>query len=127
MYDGPPVAPEDVVSVYVVLNGSLTMSPGKVASQAFHCGWLYARYLHIQGDAWGDAWTEQGRRVSVRLAETAHVFDRVVRECDGFLQRDEGLQEVEHGSVTAFVSVPYRRADAPKILAHKRIQAYGRG
>jgi len=121
LYEGPPVASEDVVSVYVVLNGTLGMSPGKTAAQTFHCGWLLARtqpwFDHIEGQ-----WMNQGRRVVVRVAETEHVFHRVMSECAGVAQRDEGLQEVERGSITAFVTVPYRRAEVPKILTHKKVQ-----
>lgn len=119
MYDGPPVASKDVVEIYVVVNGALGMSAGKIAAQVFHAGWL-ANYLV----ATGDGWKEQGRRVSVRIAETPHVFERVRAECLGMNQRDEGLREVERGSITAFVTIPYRRGDAPKILSHKKVQAY---
>jgi peptidyl-tRNA hydrolase len=122
LYDGPPVADEDVLSVYVVLNGALGMSPGKVAAQAFHCGYL--RALAFDGSP-ENAWIQQGRRVVVRVAETEHVFSRVVAECDGYEQRDEGLTEVERGAVTAFVTLPYRRDSVPKILAHKKCQLYG--
>lgn len=45
MYEGPPIADEDVLSVYVVLNGTLGMSPGKAAAQAFHCGWRLASHV----------------------------------------------------------------------------------
>jgi peptidyl-tRNA hydrolase len=130
MYDGPPVEDADVLSVYVVLNGSLGMTPGKAASQAFHVGWL-ARYMlnhayvgDAEGTALWRAWEGQGRRVVVRLAETANVFKRAVAECDGMVQRDEGLTEVDAGSATALVTVPYARADAPKVLSHKRLQLY---
>jgi peptidyl-tRNA hydrolase len=115
LYDGPPVAADDVLSVYVVLNGALGMSPGKSAAQAFHCGWMFAF-----DDAPSGAWQEQGRRVVVRVAETPHVFERVTAECDGYALQDEGLTETKRGAVTAFVTRPYRRGDVPKILTHKK-------
>lgn len=118
LYAGPPVESDDVISVYVIINGALGMSAGKIAAQAFHCGWILVEYLVARD------WQDQGRRVVVRVAETQHVFERVVEECKGFLQRDEGLTEVAHGAATAFVTVPYRRADVPKILTHKRCQLY---
>lgn len=118
MYSGPPVAAEDVISVYVILNGSLHMSPGKMAAQSFHCGWL-CRDRFVDKD-----WTQQGRRVVVRLAETPHAFQRVMEECKGVAQQDEGLTEVQRGAITAFVTIPYRRADIPKILTHKKVQLF---
>lgn len=117
LYDGPPVASEDILSVYVVLNGSLGMSPGKMAAQSFHCGWCISRHSGLTKQ-----WEQQGRRVVVRIAETEHVFNRVKEECYGFAQQDEGLTEVERGSITSFVTLPYTRATAPKILSHKKVQ-----
>jgi peptidyl-tRNA hydrolase len=128
-YDGPPVADEDVVAVYVVLNGTLGMSAGKVAAQAFHGGYgayreaFHVRETTVEPGLWAE-WALQSRRVIVRVAETPHVFQRVQEECLGFTQRDAGLTEVPAGSETAFVTIPYRRADAPKILSHKRVQLY---
>lgn len=127
LYDGPPVSPEDFFSIYVVINGSLGMSPGKVAAQSFHCGWMSNLWSwpavmepsHIEAQT---KWIAQGRRVVVRIAETEHVFQRVMDECEGVGQRDEGLTEVERGSITAFVTRPYTRANAPKILSHKKVQ-----
>jgi len=130
LYDGPDVADEDVLTVYVVLNGSLGMTGGKAASQSFHCGWYVAEmYRHPAGlpletQLELHGWIEQGRRVAVRLAETPAVFERVKRECDGHLARDEGMTEVDHGAETAFVTVPYRRGDIPRVLTHKKVQLY---
>ena len=128
LYDGAEVATKDILSVYVVLNGSLGMTGGKAASQSFHCGW-YVSDMHCD-PAFADhsdaflQWRQQGRRVVVRLAETAAVFERVKRECSGHLAVDEGMTEVEHGAETAFVTVPYRRDSIPKVLTHKRLQLY---
>lgn len=130
LYDGPDVDNADILSVYVVLNGSLGMTGGKAASQAFHSGW-YAAEMYIgsadgtveEYEGW-EAWVAQGRRVVVRLAESPAVFERVKHECDGHLARDEGVTEVEHGAETAFVTIPYRRDSIPKILTHKRVQLY---
>ena len=131
LYDGPEIADEDILSVYVILNGSLGMTGGKAASQSFHCGWYVAWLFYDRGfeevpgdrESW-EGWENQGRRVVVRLCETPAVFERVKRECDGHLARDEGVTEVEHGSETAFVTVPYRRDSIPKVLTHKRLQLY---
>lgn len=130
LYDGPEVAAEDILSVYVVLNGSLGMTGGKAAAQSFHCGWYVANMatdllgLDLDTLLTFRKWMEQGRRVVVRLAETETVFERVKRECSGHLAVDEGETEVEHGSETAFVTIPYRRDSIPKVLTHKRLQLY---
>lgn len=123
LYDGPPVPPEDILSVYVVLNGSLNMPPGKMASQAFHCGYYVG--TNWGGFYWDDIvkqWNVQGRRVTVRIAKTEHVFNRVMAECEGFAAADEGLTVVARGSYTAYVTIPYKRSDAPKILSHSKVQ-----
>lgn len=123
MYDGPRDTPEEeILSAYVVINGALGMTPGKVAAQVFHGGWMLS-----QTGMYSQGWKEQGRRVVVRVAETAHVFARVIAECEGVLQVDEGLTEVEHGAETVFVSIPYARKNVPKILTHKRCQLYTTG
>lgn len=128
LYDGAAVAPEDVLSVYVVLNGTLKMSAGKQAAMAFHCGrrvaeprWILDR-VHESVWAMWQEWWQQGKRVVVRSAETPHVFERVCQELAGFTHHDEGLTEVERGAAVAFVSIPYKRADVPQILRHKRCQ-----
>lgn len=123
LYSGPPVAPEDVLSVYVVINGPLGMSPGKVAAQSFHAGRrAEAHAYNAPTDHPWCFWYEQGKRVVLRVAETPHVFDRVEEECEGFPHHDEGLTEVERGAVTVYVTRPYLRSEVPQILRHKRCQ-----
>ena len=144
MYDGPERATEDILSVYVVLNGTLGMSPGKAAAQSFHIGWVLASgiealnwaYLNEVYPDWIDGrkvskildrnfqWLTQGRRVVTRLAETENVWERAKQELDGFLTLDEGMTEVEHGAETALVTFPMYRDEIPKILTHKRLQLY---
>jgi Peptidyl-tRNA hydrolase PTH2 len=122
MYEGPPLDKEEILSVYVVLNGSLGMTPGKAAAMAFHCGWLVGYVMGTDPNM--ASWRSQGRRVVTRLAETEAVFERVKRECDGYVQRDEGMTEVDHGAEVAVVTVPYRRDMIPTVLTHKKVQLY---
>jgi peptidyl-tRNA hydrolase len=126
LYSGPDVEDRDVISVHLVLNGSLGMTPGKCASQSFHCGWLLHEAAMHGWLGWARyrSWVRQGRRVVVRVAETEAVFERIERECEGVLQRDEGMTQVEHGAATALVTFPYRRGDTPKVLSHKKAQLY---
>jgi peptidyl-tRNA hydrolase len=119
----PRLDPGDVLAVVVVVNGSLGMSPGKVAAQAFQ-GCLALVELAGRQDARSallDAWKAQGRRTIVRVAETPGLFQRVLDEVDGVVMHDEGLTEVADGAATVFCSFPHRRADTPKILTHKRV------
>ena len=133
MYEGPKDIPNDeVISVYVVVNGSLGMSPGKIAAQVFHATRLWKDYLHkqkfLRTEPWvGEgasvpAWENQGCRVVTRLAETEHLFNRVMKEIDGVGMQDEGLTEVPYGSWTVFITRPFTRANAPRLLHNKRIQ-----
>jgi peptidyl-tRNA hydrolase len=121
--DRPKLDPDDVLAVVVVVNGSLGMTPGKVAAQAFQ-GCLALLALAAGDPDLSDQikqWIGQGRRTITRVAETPGLFQRVIDEVDGVVLRDEGLTEVEDGAATLFCSVPHRRGDTPKILTHKRV------
>ena len=131
MYEGPDIPDEDIVSIYVIVNGSLGMTPGKIAAQVFHAATNVGREIERcmwSGTAYGnhgqefEEYLKQGRRVVVRVAETKGVFMRAWGELGGFQQIDEGLTQVDRGSHTCFATYPIRRGDAPKILSHKRIQ-----
>lgn len=119
----PQVAPEDVLAIVIVVNGSLEMSAGKIAAQTFQgCLALLAlARFDSELSILIDHWQNQGRRTIVRVAETPGLFQRVIDECDGVVLRDEGLTEVADGATTVFCSYPHRRADTPKILTHKRV------
>lgn len=118
----PVLDPGDVLAVVIVVNGSLGMSAGKIAAQAFQgCLALHAAASTEEQQAALEAWKRQGRRTIVRIAETPGLFQRVLDEVDGVVLRDEGLTEVEDGAATIFCSYPHRRADTPKILTHKRV------
>jgi peptidyl-tRNA hydrolase len=68
MYEGPPVAREDILAIYVIINESLGMSVGKLAAQVFQAA-LMAQERHSDSEAWL-AWRAQGSRtlVATRLA-----------------------------------------------------------
>jgi peptidyl-tRNA hydrolase len=118
----PLLDPADVLAVVIVVNGSLGMTPGKIAAQAFQgcLALLATARTSEQRDAL-EAWKRQGRRTIVRVADTPGLFQRVLDEVGGVVLRDEGLTEVEDGTATIFCSYPHRRADTPKILTHKRV------
>lgn len=127
LYTGPAVLDEEILSVYVVFNGPLKMSAGKLAAMGFHCGRRAERQVFTDVrmvPSWKDwaNWYNQGKRVVTKIAETENVFARVCAELMGFGHHDEGLTEVEHGACVAFVTKPYRRDEVPQILRHKRCQ-----
>lgn len=115
---------QDALAVYLVVNGPLGMSAGKIAAQAFQaCQRLYRHSQHDPDLA--DAlrqWEAEGTRTCTRLAQTPHVFERICREVDGATMIDEGLTEVQPDSPTVFASVPLRRSQSPAALRHKRCQ-----
>jgi peptidyl-tRNA hydrolase len=122
----PEVEPEDILAVYLVVNGALGMSQGKVATQTFQgCLALYrVAEESLELKAALAAWEAQGWRTVARVAETQGVFDRVLADCAGVVLADEGLTEVPDGAATLFVSIPYRRGEAPKVLSHKRVPLF---
>lgn len=134
LYDGLDVInPDDIISAYVVLNGSLGMKPGKLAAMSFHLGWRLEKRYHealVFHDAPSEEfclafkqWDRQGRRVVVRTAKTEHLFHKSYQEMEyAIMLQDEGLTEVEPGSYVGYVTQPMRRADVPKILSNKKIQ-----
>lgn len=121
LYDGPPIPDEEILSVYVIINGPLKMTAGKIAAQTFHAG-RRVQFL-LEDNPLGWDWLDQGKRVVIRNAETPHVFQRVKEECDIlWSQFDEGLTQVDRGSLTCVVTMPYLRSEVPQILRHKRCQ-----
>jgi peptidyl-tRNA hydrolase len=120
------IAPEDVICVWLVVNGSLGMGAGKVAAQAFQGCLALMRLAAREQDlerALAD-WEAQGWRTVVRVAETEGLFQRACTECQGVVLRDEGLTEVPDGAATLLVTIPYPRGRAPKVLAHKRLPLF---
>lgn len=126
----PVVANEDTICVTVIVNGSLGMSPGKIAAKAFQAALTWAGENGAVSEMGPVpeltdalmAWWAQGSRVVVRVAETEAVFERACRELPGVVQRDEGLTEVPDGARCVLVVDPMRRGDMPPILRHKRLQ-----
>lgn len=116
-----------IIAVYLVVNGSLNMTAGKIASQAFQ---VCQRLLRAADDPGFDpqtremihAWERQGTRTICRIAETEAVFERVCAEAPGITLVDEGVFGCEPDSATIHAVFPCRRDQTPKILRHKRVQ-----
>lgn len=113
------------LAVYLVVNGPLGMSAGKVAAQAFQAAQRLYQAARAEGAcpeqlAALARWEREGTRTITRLAETAHVFTRVCEEVPGVVMVDEGLTEVAPDSPTVFASWPIPYARPPRPLRHRR-------
>ena len=114
---------DDPIAIYLVVNGALVLSAGKIASQAFQA---CRRILRAAEDdpprrALISAWEREGTRTICRIAETEAVFDRVCREVPGITFVDEGVYGCAPGSRTVHASWPVRRSALPRMLTHKRV------
>lgn len=118
-----PAQEQDPLAVYLVVNGPLDMSAGKIAAQSFQaCQRLLtsaAANPELQ-DAL-EQWQREGTRTCTREALTEHAFRRVVGEVSGAVMVDEGLTEVEPETMTVHASVPLRRSQLPAALRHKKV------
>lgn len=120
---------QQVLRVYLIFNGPLGMSPGKMAAQAFQaCQRLYRAAdaegpqdmgmlpLHKQLAHWARHTT-----TITRVAQTPTMWERVKAECDGVIMVDEGYTEVDPGSETCFATWPISMSAAPKILSNAKV------
>lgn len=122
--------PTQILEIYLVVNGALNMSAGKIASQSFQAA---QRLIDAANDPSCDPahrqrieqWKQQGTRTICRLAQTQHIFDRLRQEVPGATMVDEGLTEVQPGSATVHATWPIWRNQAPRMIKHKRCVVYG--
>lgn len=125
-----PVDTENIPAVYVVINGPLGMSPGKIAAQTFQLQQRQrdeAIRRQMRGDGAAARLMEEwhGYTTTVtRLATTPTVWERVKAEVEGVLMVDEGYTEVPEGSETVFASWPLLRREVPKILTNAKCPLY---
>src|SRR5438034_6897112 len=108
---------ENPIAVYLVVNGSLGLSAGKIASQAFQA---CQRLLHkARTDSEHRrliaAWEREGTTTICRVAETETVFERVCREVPGITFIDEGVFGCAPQSRTIHASWPVRRKSLPRM------------
>jgi peptidyl-tRNA hydrolase len=116
--------PDEVLAVYVVVNGSLGMSSGKIVSQTFQVAqrlFRHARDADPEMKELIQAWEEQGTRTISRIATSEAIFDRVCRELPGVVMCDEGLTEVPPNSNTMFATFPIYRGELPRMLKHRKV------
>jgi peptidyl-tRNA hydrolase len=125
MSAGTQTEEQEILEIYLVVNGALGMSPGKIASQAFQAGQrLFAHAAAPDAESelrqLLDRWKRQGTRTICRVAETQHVFDRVCAEVPGATMVDDGMTEVAPDTATVHATWPIWRHQAPTAIKHKR-------
>ena len=124
------VVPEaDPVSMYIIVNADLQLSPAKLAVQVGHGVELYLNDL-IDGYQTSNnferfkehsVWTNSGSRKIVLKANPTQW--KKIKECDeikSYLVRDAGLTECEPNSETCIVLPPKRKSTINKLI--KRLQ-----
>ena len=122
------VIPEaDPVSMYIIVNADLQLSPAKLAVQVGHGVELYYQSLVILSDVdlaldpvWR-LWIGSGSRKIVLKANPTQW--NKIKECDeisGYLVKDAGLTECEPNSETCIVLPPRRKSTIHKLI--KRLQ-----
>lgn len=119
----------DIPRVYLVVNGPLGMSTGKIAAQTFQaCERLHRCIVQIDGEYRQTFEIRQAIRkwkahttTIARVALTPKIFERVCEEIEGVVMVDEGYTEVAAGSRTVFASWPMRQEHAPALLSNKKI------
>ena len=112
------------LSVYLIINGSLGMSAGKIAAQSFQAAQrlFLASREDLDLESLLDRWQRAGTRTCTRVALSQAVFDRACRELPGVTMIDEGMNEVDPGTATCFATVPLSDdSELPRILRHKRV------
>ena len=122
------VLPEaDPVSMYIIVNADLQLSPAKLAVQVGHGVELYCQSLIVLSDVdlaldtmWRQ-WIGSGSRKIVLKANPTQC--KKIRECDeisAYLVKDAGLTECEPNSETCIVLPPKRKSTVHKLI--KRLQ-----
>lgn len=118
---------QDKLACYLIVNGPLGMSAGKIAAQAFQA-FQRLQQASEAGECTSEQrealefWKTNGTRTITRIAETPAVFERACRELPGITMVDEGLTEIEPGSATIHATWPLPRHPGPRLASHKKIQ-----
>jgi peptidyl-tRNA hydrolase len=114
-------------TVFLIVNGELGMSAGKLAAQSFQAAQrlLAAAQCDAELAEALDEWEAAGTRTRTKIAPTRHLFERAMRELVGehaVVMIDEGITEVDPGTATVIATWPMDERELPQILRHKRIR-----
>jgi peptidyl-tRNA hydrolase len=116
-------SPEEIISCYLIINGPLGMSAGKIASQSAQAMLSLAEAYRLgagteEQRANYKKWL-QGTRTITRIAETESIFERACKDLPGYTFYDAGYTEIEAGP-TIHISWPIPRKPGHKITRHKK-------
>lgn len=112
------------LAIYLIINGPLGMSAGKIAAQSFQAAQRLFAAAADDADLADllQRWQKAGTCTKTRIALSPAVFDRACRELPGVIMVDEGMTEVDPGSATCFATYPLDEAEElPRMLRHKRM------
>lgn len=123
---------DSIPRVVLVFNGTLKMSPGKMAAQAFQaCQRLYrtAEADGLEHVYPGESpyvialaqWSKHTTTIS-RVAKTTNMFELVCAEVPGVVMIDEGFTEVDPDTPTVFASWPAPKREEHKLLSNAKVQ-----
>ena len=114
-----------IPAIYIVINGPLGMSTGKIAAQTFQVFERLSSEIVAVGneqacERFYRDWREHTTTI-VRVAKTPMMWERVKAEVGGVVMVDEGYTEVDPGTETCFASWPLLLAEVPKILSNAKV------
>lgn len=114
-------------TVFLIVNGELGMSAGKIAAQSFQAAQRLLDQEHHDPELAERLaqWRAQGTRTRTKVAPTQHLFDRAMADLvphTAAVMVDEGATEVEPDTATVIATHPLNEDDLPRILRHKRIR-----
>lgn len=127
------VVPEaDPVSMYIIVNADLQLSPAKLAVQVGHGAELYLEhfwkiYIGVSEETRTDwsvihhQWINSGsRKIVLKANPTQWKKIKESDEISGYLVKDAGLTECEPNAETCIVLPPRRKSTVHKLI--KRLQ-----
>ena len=111
-------------TIYIIVNESLNMSKGKIASQVAH-GILEVHRFLLTNNIDHNSWLKNGEKIVI-LKTSQKTMEELVFEYDDKIAKqnifnlfpiyDAGKTEVESGSLTVLTSTPISDDKLPKFI-----------
>lgn len=115
---------EDHIIMYLVINTSLNMSPGKLAAHTAHGADQLRKQYHIlfNSSELIREWENTGYTKIVLSAPTEIEWNKIKElSCDKVVIKDAGRTEIEANSETCAAFIPMRKSERPAILKKLRL------
>ena len=114
--------------MYIVINNSVKMSPGKIAAQAGHVVHLVTEWMVKHRPEQWRQYTKTKIHAKIALRAKQSQMERMEEEFADREQpiwcvsiRDMGFTEVPNGTLTAIAFAPMLKKDRPKVLTKLRL------